>query len=270
MAVLSLRQKIEQLKEEGYIKHSDPSDPYTTERVNDLRYRDFYRKPLIKRLISELTATSYKEEREMFPRLRSGAERFNLITELNDKIKANREAKLKANREAKLKVNVIHTKDEVLEIINNTEHIHVNNLYEEHEFLKYATKKYNLHEEIKAQVKVNRLSTLTETRRGNSRNNILYIWEAKSLIYNNKKVYKIGITSDHTIATRIERVATKHNVEPVNIRVFNTGDRRADLIEAKLHQMGEIPDNIKRKDGYTEFRALDEKELNECIKIAKG
>jgi len=96
-------------------------------------------------------------------------------------------------------------------------------------------------------------------------NDTLYIWEAVGHIFNKKKVYKIGVTSNRLGHSRILAVAKKAGIEP-KILFFHRTNNRATLTEVKMHRIGEDP-GYEGFPGVTEFRALTESELEQLIEI---
>ena len=95
---------------------------------------------------------------------------------------------------------------------------------------------------------------------------VVYIWEALGLRYNGERVYKIGVTSDRLGDWRIKQVAAEAGMECAIVAMVRVPERSATKTEAKLHAIGQNPKMLKC-DGSTEFRALSDAELRECMGI---
>lgn len=94
--------------------------------------------------------------------------------------------------------------------------------------------------------------------------NVLYIWKVMDERWNDKSIYKIGATSERLGEQRIIKVSNKINVEYDMCLYLKT--EQALNIEKKLHnQFTDIP-NMGEVDGRTEFRVVNEEEMNEVIK----
>jgi len=104
-----------------------------------------------------------------------------------------------------------------------------------------------------------------EVQNKKSENNVIYLWKALELTYNGLPVYKMGITSARAGSGRIRFVAKQARVtaEIIAIRLLTI---KATEIERKLHQLGEDP-KYTGFNGCTEFRAMDEAQLNEAVSL---
>jgi len=88
-----------------------------------------------------------------------------------------------------------------------------------------------------------------------SDNDCLYVWQIE-----NTNVYKIGITSQKRGHTRINQVASRHNIKPIIVAYIKVDD--AYRLENKIHKIFKSEQSIiKNGDGYTEFRTLNDMEV---------
>ena len=88
---------------------------------------------------------------------------------------------------------------------------------------------------------------------------VLYIWQVIGELWNDKPIYKIGVTSEHLGEKRIKKVARSINAEYKVCSYIKTED--ALDIETELHNnFTDIP-NMGDIDGRTEFRAIKENEM---------
>lgn len=99
----------------------------------------------------------------------------------------------------------------------------------------------------------------------------VYIWLADSIIYRDMPVYKIGITSSELLEygenPRVYQVAKAHSYNPIikiSARVAN-----ARKLEKKLLRLGVNP-VIRKLDGYTEFRAMNDETINIALGLVKA
>ncbi len=93
---------------------------------------------------------------------------------------------------------------------------------------------------------------------GSSDADTFYIWEVIDMKWNNKPVFKFGITSDRLGMRRIIRVAGKHNVK-YKLHLKITNKNAGDIEKLILNKFNDIPEMIG--DGATEFRAVEYKEI---------
>lgn len=95
-------------------------------------------------------------------------------------------------------------------------------------------------------------------------NDIIYLWKAKNISFQNKPVYKIGITSKRLGSERIRSVSLSSGFQFDILLFRNT--KRAKYLETQMLKFGLIPD-LNKFDGCTEFRALNDHELKKVLKI---
>ncbi len=88
--------------------------------------------------------------------------------------------------------------------------------------------------------------------------NIFYIWEAIGERWNDKPIFKIGVTSKRLGIERIERVAFTNNFEH-KIHVLIESDIASYLESTLLNKFNDIP-NISGE-GATEFRAIEYEDI---------
>lgn len=86
----------------------------------------------------------------------------------------------------------------------------------------------------------------------------------KNIFFNGLEVFKIGITSKRLGESRIKKVSLSSGFE--NEILLFRNSKRAKILESKMLQYGVLPD-LERFDGRTEFRALNEDELINVLKI---
>lgn len=98
-------------------------------------------------------------------------------------------------------------------------------------------------------------------------NNVIYIWKAIGEFYNDKQLYKIGVTSSRLRKNRIVQVAGKLNWD-YEIVLYEKVFCEASELEKKIHKLGTNP-NLIGFDGATELRALDELELQKAKTIVQ-
>jgi len=96
-----------------------------------------------------------------------------------------------------------------------------------------------------------------------SDNDTIYLWNVP-----NTNIYKIGVTSARRGETRIHRVALQHNVDYRIVGMFKIPN--ALEIEKELHDTYTIvpttlPSIENKVAGYTEFRVLTTKDVNEIV-----
>lgn len=106
---------------------------------------------------------------------------------------------------------------------------------------------------------------LLEAKRRATDNDTIYIWRAIGVHYNGNQVYKMGITSLRLGNKRIDLVARKAGMTCEIIlcqKVFG----KATQLEKKLLCLGENP-KLNKFDGSTEFRALDDIQLQSALAL---
>ena len=96
-------------------------------------------------------------------------------------------------------------------------------------------------------------------------NDSIYIWKAVREFYNDKPLYKIGVTSTRLNDIRIHQVADKLGWE-FKIILLKSVNCEASELEQQIHLLGTNP-NLTGFDGATEFRAFNKEELKEAIDI---
>ncbi len=94
-------------------------------------------------------------------------------------------------------------------------------------------------------------------------NNAIYIWQALNEFYDDKPLYKIGVTSTRLKDERIIQVTSKLEWEYEIILLESVVCEARDL-EKKLHKLGTNP-RLIGFDGATEFRAFNQEELQKAI-----
>jgi len=99
-----------------------------------------------------------------------------------------------------------------------------------------------------------------------SDNNVLYLWQAEGVYYNGVQVYKIGVTSERLKVKRIYEVAKKHGYNAIIVAVIPLNN--ASALELEIKKLGVKPD-VKKIDGYSEFRAFTDEEVNLILAVAK-
>ena len=95
-----------------------------------------------------------------------------------------------------------------------------------------------------------------------SDNNIFYVWEAIGEKWNDKPIFKIGITSKRLGNKRINEVARKHNFTP-KIIVKRLCSNAREFERKILNSLFDIPKLLGN--GATEFRACTYKEIDKCL-----
>lgn len=94
-------------------------------------------------------------------------------------------------------------------------------------------------------------------------NNVIYIWEAHGHKINEKRIFKIGITSERLSNTRILHVEKVSGFKADLIRIKSL--KNAAELETKILKIGEKCNfNFK---GGTEFRIFTDKELKKVLQI---
>ncbi len=93
----------------------------------------------------------------------------------------------------------------------------------------------------------------------------LYIWRAVGELFNGKKIYKLGVTSERLGMRRIREVAKAHGFR-YELVVLAKVDENAFLIEQLILSLGDDPKYVDG-DGKTEFRAMTDGELAESIDL---
>jgi hypothetical protein len=98
----------------------------------------------------------------------------------------------------------------------------------------------------------------------------IYVWEAVGESYNNKRVYKIGITSQRLgLDSRMKMCAKHNNMEPRLLVARFLGKWYVPELEKYLLTFGEDP-KLDVPDGKTEFRALTDEEASTIIRIIES
>ncbi len=99
-----------------------------------------------------------------------------------------------------------------------------------------------------------------------TQSNVLYIWEALGEQWDDKPIFKIGVTSNHLGTYRIKKVAYTHNFD-YKIHLFKVINN-ATVKEAELLNKFKIIPNLHGA-GSTEFRAFSYCELQELLDALK-
>ena len=92
----------------------------------------------------------------------------------------------------------------------------------------------------------------------NKKSNVLYMWNVKDTA-----IWKIGISNENQVDDRIRKVSQRHNFIVGQKFVIIRDDARE--CETKLLEFCETISDIRKNDGFTEFRIL----TNEHVNIAK-
>lgn len=98
-------------------------------------------------------------------------------------------------------------------------------------------------------------------------NNTIYIWKAINEFFNDKSLYKIGVTSSRLRKKRIVQVAGKLGWD-YEIILLEKVSCEATTLEKEIHKIGISP-NLTGFDGATEMRALSDEELEKAKNIIK-
>ena len=93
----------------------------------------------------------------------------------------------------------------------------------------------------------------------------VYIWKS-NMIWNDKPVWKIGITSERLGYARIRRMANEAKLEVVKYKMLVT-DKAREIEKIIQHSLNDIPPMNNLLCGYTEFRAVDDKEIEELFNL---
>lgn len=93
--------------------------------------------------------------------------------------------------------------------------------------------------------------------------NCNYIWKVAGF----DGLYKIGVSNIEFYQSRISAVCRAHNFSCEWSLAFKT--KQPNRLEKALLKLGSIP-CIEKKDGYTEFRVLDQNQLNKALEIMKN
>lgn len=98
-------------------------------------------------------------------------------------------------------------------------------------------------------------------------NNAIYIWKAINEFYDDKQLYKIGVTSSRLRKKRIIQVAGKlrWDYEIISLEKVSC---EATKLEKEIHKIGINP-NLIGFDGATEMRAFNNEDLKKAINIIK-
>jgi len=94
----------------------------------------------------------------------------------------------------------------------------------------------------------------------------IYVWEAIGEYWNDKKVYKIGLTSARLKDERMKRVAGRSGLVASMIILKKLTNTNVSKLEKQLHEYGEEVKFSRDFDGCTEFRALAALELDLVLK----
>jgi hypothetical protein len=98
----------------------------------------------------------------------------------------------------------------------------------------------------------------------------IYFWEAVGELYNGKRVYKIGVTSQHLGQShRMVGCARRNGMEPRLLVARFLGKWYVPELEKYLLTFGEDP-KLDVPDGKTEFRALTDEEVSTIIRIIES
>lgn len=95
----------------------------------------------------------------------------------------------------------------------------------------------------------------------------IYIWKAINEFFNDKSLYKIGVTSSRLRKKRIVQVAGKLGWD-YEIILLEKVSCEATTLEKEIHKIGISP-NLTGFDGATEMRALSDEELEKAKNIIK-
>ncbi len=93
-------------------------------------------------------------------------------------------------------------------------------------------------------------------------NNVIYIWRAIGELYDDKPLYKIGVTSSRLRKNRIIQVAGKLGWD-YEIVLYEKVFCEASELEKKIHELGTNP-KLVGFDGATELRAFNGIELQKA------
>jgi hypothetical protein len=96
---------------------------------------------------------------------------------------------------------------------------------------------------------------------------VIYIWRAVGWSFDEKPVYKIGLTSKRSDQERIDYVTKSAQCEAEIVLMVEVSAGSAFVIEGELLKMGINP-KYSGFNGCTEFRALSDEELCAAITFA--
>lgn len=99
---------------------------------------------------------------------------------------------------------------------------------------------------------------------------VLYIWQAVGLTQGDRKVYKVGITSDRLGDRRIAEVASAARLTPRTIIRRCMGRWNTLTLEDHLLTFGEPMEFAEPFNGSTEFRALTDEELAAMVRVVEA
>lgn len=91
----------------------------------------------------------------------------------------------------------------------------------------------------------------------------IYVWQSEGEIFNDKNVYKIGVTKTSKGRGRIHQCAKASGRKPKILRLEKVKD--ASTLEKQLLSIGRRPDYSYKFDGYSEMRALNDSELAKVL-----
>jgi hypothetical protein len=91
----------------------------------------------------------------------------------------------------------------------------------------------------------------------------IYVWQSEGEIFNDKNVYKIGVTKTSKGRGRIHQCAKSSGRKPKILRLEKVKD--SSTLEKQLLSIGRRPDYSYKFDGYSEMRALNDSELAKVL-----
>ena len=95
----------------------------------------------------------------------------------------------------------------------------------------------------------------------------MYIWTSDDMgKYNDKRLYKIGITSSRLGDDRIHRVAAKKGMKANIVAFMKVSGIKATSLEKTILSMGDDPE-LRGFDGATEIRAMTNDDIKNAINL---
>jgi len=98
-------------------------------------------------------------------------------------------------------------------------------------------------------------------------NDVIYMWEVLNFKQNDKKIYKVGVTSQRLGDLRIKQVALASGFG-YNIKIMEYTSVKATTIESAILKLSPSL-GFSGFDGCTEFRLFSDKEVDSAMKIIK-
>ena len=105
---------------------------------------------------------------------------------------------------------------------------------------------------------------------GTGDNDAIYVWRTPDRHTDGRIIVKVGTTSWRLKHKRIKKVAWRHNTKAEVLAFERVQTGMATEIEAKVLRIGEPLANSVRADGHTEFRLVDDDELDRMMRLVES